>query len=86
MNFDTLLTHDSAKNVQKAVIASVVLGKKGKEKRHFRTTKPRKIELKWLMTASKGDESTQYSQSPHDDDERSARLKAALLYLRKTKI
>ena len=30
-----------------------------------------------LMTASKGDESTQYSQSPCDDDERFARLKAA---------
>ena len=36
-----------------------------------------------LMTASKGDESTKYSQSPRDDDERSARLKAALSYLRK---
>ena len=35
-----------------------------------------------LMTASKGDESTKYSQSPCDDDERAARLKAALLYLR----
>ena len=39
-----------------------------------------------LMTASKGDESTKYSLSPRDDDERSARLKAALLYLRYTKI
>lgn len=28
-----------------------------------------------LMTASKGDGGTQYSQSPRDDDERSARLK-----------
>lgn len=27
-----------------------------------------------LMTASKGDESTRYSQSPCDDDERSARF------------
>ena len=36
-----------------------------------------------LMTASKGDESTKYSLSPCDDDERSARLKAALSYLRK---
>lgn len=44
--FDTLLTHDSAKNVQKAVIASVKFGKKGKEKRHFRATKPRKIAVK----------------------------------------
>ena len=42
--------------------------------------------LKWLMTASKGDESTKYSLSPRDDDERSARLKAALSYLRYTKI
>ena len=39
-----------------------------------------------LMTASKGDESTKYSQSPCDDDERSARLKTALLYLCYTKI
>ena len=39
-----------------------------------------------LMTASKGDESTKYSLSPRDDDERSARLKAALLYLRNTTI
>lgn len=39
-----------------------------------------------LMTASKGDESTKYSQSPCDDDERSARLKTALLYLCCTKI
>lgn len=38
------------------------------------------------MTASKSDESTKYSLSPRDDDERSARLKAALLYLRYTKI
>lgn len=53
-----VLTHDSAKNVQKAVIVSGNLGKKSKEKRHFRTTKPRKMALKWLMTASKGDEST----------------------------
>ena len=33
-----------------------------------------------LMTASKGDESTKYSQSPCDDDDRSARLKTALVY------
>lgn len=32
-----------------------------------------------LMTASKGDESTKYSQSPRDDDDRSARLKTALV-------
>ena len=43
LNCDTLLTHDSAKNVQKAVIASVNFGKKSKEKRHFRTTKTRKM-------------------------------------------
>ena len=33
-----------------------------------------------LMTANKGDENTKYSQSPCDDDERSARLKTALEY------
>lgn len=77
------MTHDSAKKVQKAVIVSGNLGKKGKEKRHFRTTKPRKMALKWLMTASKGDEGTKYSPSPHDDDERSARLETALSYLPK---
>ena len=36
-----------------------------------------------LLLAREGDESTKYSQSPCDDDERSARLKAALSYLRK---
>ena len=49
-NFDTLLTCDSAKNVLKAVIVSVNLVKKGKEKRHFRTTKPRKMAFLELMT------------------------------------
>ena len=35
LNFDTLLTHDSAKNVQKAVIVSVIFGKKIKKNAIF---------------------------------------------------